>query len=57
MSRPSLIKCMAGWLPGNYLTNIISFCLSGLIHERGDLKNERNKAEYERGYKVLLDFL
>jgi hypothetical protein len=23
---------------------------------RGDLENERVKAEYERGYKVLLDF-
>lgn len=29
----------------------------GFMAARGDLKDEKVKSEYERGYKALLDFL
>lgn len=56
MLRRSKIKSMAGWLLGRSQQSLMIFSRLHLIRCRGDLKNERVKSEYERGYGVLLDF-
>ncbi len=54
---------MGGWLRGELLP--FPLLTTGMVEGvggwlmafgRGDLEDERVKAEYERGYKVLLDF-
>ena len=42
--------------PGDNHVEIFKDQVHGWMAARGDLKNDRVKAEYERGYQTLLEF-
>ncbi|KAL9010839.1 MAG: hypothetical protein Q9173_004259 [Seirophora scorigena] len=46
-----------GWMAARWVAKLShDLFLAPLMRCRGDLKNERVKSEYERGYGILLDF-
>lgn len=51
------VKAFEKELPGEGYFDRFDDQVHGFMAARGDLKDEKVRSEYERGYKALLDFL